>query len=134
MRTDPRVGHTMANGWIDKNLEARLELMVCGPDERKAVEFLIDTGFNGYLAVPISLVRELNLPLGVVQSGVTADGRAGYFDTVSLQLIWHGVPMPIRAQVLDEPLIGTRLLRGNSFAAQWVVNGPFSISPLNLEN
>lgn len=120
----------MIEGIIDENLEARIELRVSTDEGHQVVKFLVDTGFNGFAAIPMSLVRKLNLTLGAVQSGVTADGRAGYFDTVSINLLWYGVPLSVRAQVLDEPLIGTRLLSGSSLSAQWVAGGLFQVSPL----
>jgi clan AA aspartic protease len=121
----------MITGKIDENLEARMTLRVCQHDRHEDVEFLVDTGFNGFIAIPISLVRRLRLQLGAVQSGITADGRSGYFDTVSIELLWHEVPISVLAQVLDEPLIGTRLLLGNSLSADWIVGGSIRISPLS---
>jgi clan AA aspartic protease len=121
----------MITGKIDENFEPRMTLRVRQHDRHEDVEFLVDTGFNGFIAIPISLVRRLRLQLGAVQSGITADGRSGYFDTVSIELLWHEVPISVRAQVLDEPLIGTRLLRGNSLSADWIVGGSIRISPLS---
>ncbi len=120
----------MIEGRIDSNLEARIQVQVMTTGGIKEVEFLVDTGFNGFIAVPISLVREFSLPLGAVQSGVTADGRAGYFDTVTIEFLWHGSAISHRAQVLDEPLIGTRLLRGNAVSAEWIAEGRFHLSRL----
>ena len=79
----------MIIGKIDENLEARIELRVISGEQTHRVEFLVDTGFNGYLALPMSLVSSLELPLGEVQGGITADGRIGFFDTVRVQIIWH---------------------------------------------
>jgi len=121
----------MIEGRIDNNLEARIKLQVLTADGHEDVEFLVDTGFNGFVAIPMSLVQRFNLNLGAVQSGVTADGRAGYFDTVSIELLWHGTPISLRAQVLDEPLIGTRMLQGNALSADWIANGFFQLPPLS---
>ena len=107
----------MIEGRIDENLEARITLQVLAAGGCENVDFLVDTGFNGFVAIPMSLVRRFDLSLGAVQSGITADGRSGYFDTVKIELVWHGITTPYRAQVLDEPLIGTRLLRGNKLSA-----------------
>lgn len=121
----------MISGTIDANLEARVKLQVIGSRQTKEVEFLIDTGFNGFLSVPNQLVHELDLPLGAVQSGVTADGRLDFFDTVAVEILWNEVSTSIRAQILNEPLIGTRLLRGHSLTAEWVPGGVFRIDRLN---
>ncbi len=113
----------MIIGKIDENLEARIELQVMSGDRTQAVEFLVDTGFNGYLALPMSLVSGLELSLGEVQRGITADGRIGFFDTVRVQIVWHEEPLSLHAQVLDEPLIGARLLHGHELNAMWIPNG-----------
>ena len=113
----------MIIGKIDENLEARVELRVISGEQTHRVEFLVDTGFNGYLALPMSLVSSLELPLGEVQRGITADGRIGFFDTVRVQIIWHDQPLSSHAQVLDEPLIGARLLHGHELNASWIPNG-----------
>ena len=66
----------MIEGLIDKNLEARGRLPVHHAGETHEIDFLVDTGFNGYLAVPESIVRTLDLELKDIPSGITADGRA----------------------------------------------------------
>lgn len=92
-------------------------LSIFNGDRVMNVEFLVDTGFNGFVAVPMDLVNELGLSLGAVQSGVTADGRSSFFDTVSLTGEWNGEVKQARAQVLDDSLIGTRLLNQNTISA-----------------
>ncbi len=109
----------MIAGYIDGNLEARIELPIVHHKGTEVISFLLDTGFNGYLAISPSLVESLDLPLDAVQRGITADGRAGFFDTVRVTVIWHDRPLVVRAQVLDEPLIGTRLLAGSELAVKW---------------
>ncbi|MBI2479793.1 MAG: clan AA aspartic protease [Planctomycetia bacterium] len=118
----------MITGRIDENLEARIELQIVHKNATEAVEFLVDTGFNGHIAIPLPLVERFELRLGAVQTGITADGRMGFFDTVEVQVIWHGRPLILKAQVLDEPLIGTRLLAENELFANWRVGGEFRLT------
>ena len=49
----------MITGRIDENLEARVKLQLVCEDNTVDVEFLVDTGFNGYLAVPPSSWRSV---------------------------------------------------------------------------
>lgn len=121
----------MIIGRIDNNLEARIELQILTSDETHGIEFLVDTGFNGFLALPMSLVSRFGLRLGEVQRGITADGRTGFFDTVQVQIIWHHKLLLLHAQVLDEPLIGTRLLQGHELNAKWQPEGKFTLEILN---
>jgi hypothetical protein len=56
-----------------------------------------------------------------------ADGRASYFDTVEITVLWHDEALTVQAQTLDEPLIGTRILRGCRIQADWVRVGTFLV-------
>lgn len=87
----------MITGRIDENLEARIEVQIVHENVTEAVEFLVDTGFNGYIAISLPLVERFDLRLGAVQTGITADGRTGFFDTVEVQVIWHGRPLMLTA-------------------------------------
>ncbi len=118
----------MIVGEIDANLEARVTLSLIHKARSLDVLFLVDSGFNGYLAIPQSLVSQLDLPLATVQRGTTADGRVSYFDTVDVCVIWDEQSKLIRAQVLDEPLIGTRMLCGHDMQVRWEVGGNFRLS------
>lgn len=118
----------MIVGEIDANFEARVTLSLIHKERSLDLQFLVDSGFNGYLAVPQSAVNQLSLPLATVQRGATADGRVSYFDTVDVGVIWDDQTKVIRAQVLDEPLIGTRMLRGHDLQARWEVGGNFRLS------
>jgi clan AA aspartic protease len=120
----------MIEGRINAKFEAFVDLNLLLNGKRKPERFLVDTGFNGFVAVPQSLVNRLRLPLLDVQEGVTADGRLSYFDTVKVTVLWHDRELTVQAQILDEALIGTRLLRGSRLCADWVVDGEFHVEPI----
>lgn len=120
----------MIEGRIDTKLDAFLELGIVLDQAATWTNFLVDTGFNGFIAVPRKLVDQLGLSLGDVQEGITADGRVGYFDTVEITVIWHEKARTFQAQILDEALVGTRLLRGSRIQADWVPNGAFLVEPM----
>ena len=120
----------MIEGRIDSNLEAIIELDIQHDGAILRQRFLIDTGFNGFIAVPQSLVHRLGLKLLDVQAGITADGRASYFDTVEITVLWHDEAHTVQAQILDEALIGTRLLRGSRIQADWIRDGTFLVEQL----
>jgi clan AA aspartic protease len=110
-------------GRIDENLEARIGLSVKAGVGTGEIEFLLDTGFNGHLSVTRAMVETLGLELKDVQSGITADGRLGYYETVDLNVVWHGRETTVRAQVLDEAMLGTRMLKGCELTAVWTAGG-----------
>jgi clan AA aspartic protease len=103
----------MIRGHIDEDLQAIVPLDVLHKTKTETIEFLVDTGFTGFLALPPPLVRKLGLSVIDIQRGMTADGRVGYFETVDVCILWHDQPKVLRAPVLDEPLIGTRLLKSH---------------------
>ena len=120
----------MMTGRIDADCQAIVPLTVkhrnpAVPDV--SIEFLIDTGFTGFLSIPTAWVERLGLRVIDIQRGITADGRAAYFETVDVTIIWHDEPRTIRAQVLEEPLIGTRLLRSNEATIRWEAGSTFEI-------
>lgn len=121
----------MIKGWIDSNLDAIIELSIQQGGVVHNQRFIVDTGFNGFVAVPQSLANQLGLKLMDVQEGITADGRAGFFDTVEITVVWHDEALTIQAQILDEALIGTRLLRGSRISADWIRNGVFQLEKLH---
>jgi clan AA aspartic protease len=120
----------MINGKIDFNLEAIVELGIQNAGTIYNQRFIVDTGFNGFIAVPQSLVDKLGLPLRDVQRGITADGRSSFFDTVEMTVLWHNEARTLQAQILDEALIGTRLLRGCRIGADWIRDGYLQIEKL----
>ena len=120
----------MITGRVDTDWQAIVPLVAKHREPTKpdaTIDFLIDTGFTGYLSLPPDWVQKLGLRVVDVQRGMTADGRVGYFETVDVGILWHGQPQLIRAQVLDEPLIGTRLLRSHQAHLRWVAGTTFEL-------
>ena len=118
----------MISGHIDDDLQAIVPLVVLHKAKTETIEFLVDTGFTGFLALPPSLVRTLGLSAIDIQRGMTADGRVGYFETIDVCILWHNQPKVLRAQVLDEPLIGTRLLRSHQSTMRWEAGATFELN------
>jgi predicted aspartyl protease len=48
-------------GYVNQNYEAMLSLVVRNGEKLKSITAVIDTGFTGFLSLPISVVRELEL-------------------------------------------------------------------------
>lgn len=118
----------MILGHIDEELQAIVSLVVMHKAKTETIEFLVDTGFTGFLAIPSSLVRTLELSVVDIQRGMTADGRVGYFEIVNVCVLWHDQPKIIQAQVLDEPMIGTRLLRSHQTTVRWEPGATFELN------
>ena len=75
-------------------------------------------------------MRQLGLIPRGMQEGRLADGTAASFRLVTVNVIWNGSPRTIEAQILGEPLIGTRMLKGCELRAKFEMNGEVAISEL----
>ncbi len=120
----------MIAGHIDEDWQAIVPLIARHghqKDRDETIDFLIDTGFTGFLSLSPEWVQKLDLSVIDIQRGMTADGRVSYFETVDVCILWHDQPRVIRAQVLDEPLIGTRLLRLHQTSLKWVTGERFEL-------
>jgi predicted aspartyl protease len=61
-------------GAFDKSGSATLKIHVAGSNSRREYEAVIDTGFNGFLAMPLSAMVELGLKSEAVATVTLGDG------------------------------------------------------------
>ena len=94
------------------------------------IHFVLDSGFTGYLALSPSNVRDLGLAPKGLQSGFLADGTAVAMRLVEVHVNWHGTAQKVDAQILGEPLIGTRMLKGSELRAKFEPSGEVTINEL----
>lgn len=84
------------------------------------IEFVVDTGFTGFLTLPLDAVTKMGLPFLHRIPAQLADGSFVEVAIHSATIVWKGVD--IEASVLatgERPLLGTALLDGNELAAQF---------------
>ena len=81
----------MINGIIDQNCEAKLRLVVGNENKkRQVIDGLLDTGFTGFLTLPLSTINSLDLELYSREEGTLGDGSTRIFDVYSGLIIWGG--------------------------------------------
>ncbi len=94
------------------------------------VEFIVDTGFDGDLALPESMIRQLDAAILESRLIRLAEGfqqRSYYYEMV---LDWDGEPRPIEVLALDgNPLIGNDLWKYYSLQAENIKGGDVSFEP-----
>ena len=74
----------------------------------------VDTGFTGWLTLPLAIIRRLNLTRYGQRPATQADGTVGIFDVYGAQVSWHEKQRPALVhQTAGEPLVGMALLEGN---------------------
>ena len=66
----------MIIGKIKADREAVIELEIVSLAQRVKIEAVIDTGFTGFLMLPIDLINRLNLPLIGKRNVLLADGNS----------------------------------------------------------
>ncbi|PZV16237.1 MAG: clan AA aspartic protease [Pseudanabaena sp.] len=102
----------MMQGVVNRHCEATLPLVVGKSNEqRQVIDAVIDTGFNGFLTLPSSIITALDLPWNASDIVTLGDGSETLFDLYSVTIIWDGQFREIDvAESETDPLIGMSLL------------------------
>ena len=116
----------MIAGVVNDKLEATLRVLVVGQDGgSQEVTAVIDTGYNGAITLPASVVSALALPRGASREVTLGDTSRKAFDYYTAEVVWDGQPRKVRVLGIEgDPLIGTAPLQGYKLDADFVVNGP----------
>ncbi|MFV1967353.1 MAG: clan AA aspartic protease [Pirellulaceae bacterium] len=122
----------MITGLVTVHREAVIRLVVRGPgDGELGIDAVIDTGFDGWLSLPPSLISRLGLPWRQRGRALLADGSESVFDTYEGIVVWDGHPRRVAVDEADTaPLIGMSLLGGYELTVQVRSGGNVTIGPL----
>ena len=121
----------MIIGKIKADREAVIELEVVSLAQRVKIEAVIDTGFTGFLMLPIDLINRLNLPLIGKRNVLLADGNSVPLNLYRVKVIWHSVERVVYVLQSDtESLVGMSLLHGSRLTLDVVRDGDVTIAPL----
>jgi clan AA aspartic protease len=119
----------MITGTVNGRFEIVIKLPV--PDsagQEHEVEAILDTGFNGSLTLPPSLIGSLGLSWRSRTSAILANGQVEQFDVYVATVIWDGVPRLILVQAINNPpLLGMALLAGYDLRARLIVGGSVQV-------
>ena len=93
------------------------------------VTAMVDTGFDGNLALPEGMIKEIGLQLVGIQSSVLADGREARFKCYLAEAHLDGEARVVRIlQSGEQPLVGMNLLWERLFSMNIRHNGLITIS------
>ena len=103
----------MILGQVNDNLEAMLPVSLTGLDGRlHSFDALIDTGFDGELALSREAIRQLGLVARGKRRTTLADSQVILVDNFLGTVSWHGRLFEVNAIQLDEEcLVGMSLLQ-----------------------
>lgn len=115
----------MIAGAVNTYREAVIRLRVHGAQGReREIEAIVDTGFNGSVALPSALVSWLGLPFRGRGRALLADGTETLFDVYEGTLMWDGRLRRVPVDAVDsDPLIGMGVLYGCRLTIQVVEDG-----------
>lgn len=113
----------------DRELVIPLTLWGVG-GRRRRIEAVIDTGFDGWLSMPPSIIRELGTWTPLAQA-MLADGSTSVFDIFEGTVTWDRRRRVIPIDEADTtPLVGTELLAGYELNARIEPGGDLAIRSL----
>lgn len=98
-------------GYFDKNLSPHVELNL---PQGGSLDVVVDTGFNGELCLPLSLLRKHRFVWRGVRKVELADGSRVDSDLYEGEILWFGKHRKVTALATrsSEGLLGTEMLRG----------------------
>ena len=102
----------MIEGFVNANLEAVVTVpLQSSAGWTREVEAVIDTGFNGYLTLPPTVVADLGLSVVGEAEAVLADGGEAVFDVYGVTVVWDDQPRFVESGAVGiDPLVGMALL------------------------
>ncbi len=96
-----------------------------------SLDFVIDTGFNDYLTLPVQAVNAMNLPLYSSIPARFADGSEALLAIHLATVVWDDIEkvVPILASGY-KPLLGTAMMEGYHIEIDFEDNGLVSLEKI----
>jgi clan AA aspartic protease len=95
------------------------------------IAVIVDTGFDGALTLPLSLVNALQLLLRRRTTAILGDGSEMTHAVHTAMVLWDDAARQVSVAALDsEPLVGMRLLAGYRLTMQVIPGGQVELVSL----
>ena len=108
----------------------RLELSLHFPTGAQLIEFVLDTGFEGELALPARYTHRLGRPVGT-RGWQLADGGIDQYPLYAAEIDWvDGRRLTTIVELEGNPLTGVELLTGFHIQIELQESGEVIIEPL----
>jgi clan AA aspartic protease len=113
--------------------EALIPVTLHGRRGRKQqIRAVVDTGYTGWLTLPRSVIRDLQLLWQTFGRGVLADGSTSAFDVYQANIVWDGRVRRVFVDAFEgDPLVGMALLRGYEYHMQVRARGKVTITRIS---
>jgi clan AA aspartic protease len=94
-----------------------------------AINFVIDTGFTGFLTLPATAVAAMSLPFLHRIPADLADSSTIELDVYAATILWNGVERQVPLLAIGHrPLLGTSLLANSELLIQFFEDGLVSVN------
>lgn len=95
------------------------------------VDAVIDTGFNGFLTLPLPQIARLQFPYEGTMRVELGNGQEVELDMFSGTMLWEGqVREGLVLAAEGSPLVGMGLREGSRLCLDIIAGGPVTIEPL----
>ncbi|NEU76519.1 clan AA aspartic protease [Hassallia byssoidea VB512170] len=123
----------MCRGLLQGDFEPIIPLSVCSvTGQIYTQDVIVDTGFNGWLSLPPSIIAELGLIWKRRGRAILGDGRECIFNVCEAVVLWDAAILTIPLDEADsEPLIGMSLMEGYQLTVQAIEGGRVELNKLN---
>jgi clan AA aspartic protease len=124
----------MIHGIVDWKFEATLQLAIGDKNSLKMIDAIVDTGFDGFLMLPRTIISNLGLSPYSNEKLKLADGTICISDVYKSSLLWDGnyKMIDIHAHVGETtPLVGMSLLREYRIQIDVVKGGEVTLQSLS---
>lgn len=116
--------------FIDRKIILPVKFLL-STDTILSIEFVVDTGFNGYLTLPVSAVGALNLPLFSTTITILADGTHAEIPTHVATIDWHDRELLVPVLAMGtKPLLGIGLLDRCRLVVEFTEDGSIELERL----
>ena len=122
----------MIAGAVTADLAALISVVLRGTKGQEVgIDCLVDTGFDGHLSIPTTLIHELGYSWQRRQEAELADGRREFFDVYRGLVHWDGRLRSVEVDAVDaQPLLGMGLMRDFKLEIEAKPGGAVMLNPL----
>ncbi|MBD0264129.1 MAG: clan AA aspartic protease [Tolypothrix sp. Co-bin9] len=125
----------MIAGIVNGDFEPIIPLSICSvTGQIYTQDVIVDTGFNGWLSLPPSIIAELELIWKRRGRAILGDGSECIFNVYEAVVLWDGAFVTIPIDEADsELLIGMSLMEGYQLTVQAIEGGRVELNKLNSD-
>lgn len=122
----------MITGAVNANREAVISLTVRGPaGQAETIDAIIDTGFNGSLTLPPTIIAALGLRWLTQGRVMLGNGSEEVFDVYAGVVVWDGQLLSTLVDEADTtPLVGMALMYGYELYLPILDGGALTLTPI----